>query len=147
MFFICFDINKLPRFKKVYGSESRFKHFISEVIHNNLDNLYLSRYIINCMKYELRSSKQYDKWFAKLKDSSIKIKVLARLDRVENGNFGDFKQIGSNLFELRFFFGSGLRIYYTIQESRVLFLLAGGDKSTQSKDIETAAELLNELEG
>ncbi|MCK4619942.1 MAG: type II toxin-antitoxin system RelE/ParE family toxin [Desulfobacterales bacterium] len=98
------------------------------------------------MKYELRSSKQYDKWFAKLKDSSIKIKVLARLDRVENGNFGDFKQIGSDLFELRFFFGSGLRIYYTIQEGRVLFLLAGGDKSTQSKDIERAAELLNELE-
>jgi len=99
------------------------------------------------MKYELRSSKQYDKWFAKMKDSSIKIKVLARLDRVENGNFGDFKQIGSNLFELSFFFGSGLRIYYTIQKSRVLFLLAGGDKSTQSKDIESAAELLNELEG
>ncbi len=99
------------------------------------------------MKYELRSSKQYDKWFAKLKDSSIKIKVLARLDRVENGNFGDFKQIGSNLFELRFFFGSGLRIYYTIQEDRVLFLLAGGDKSMQSKDIERATELLNELEG
>ena len=99
------------------------------------------------MKYELRSSKQYDKWFAKLKDSSIKIKVLARLDRVENGNFGDFKQIGSNLFELRFFIGSGLRIYYTIQEGRVLFLLAGGDKSSQSKDIERASELLNELEG
>ena len=99
------------------------------------------------MKYELRSSKQYDKWFAKLKDSSIKIKVLARLDRVENGNFGDFKQIGSNLFELRFFFGSGLRIYYTVQESRVFFLLAGGDKSTQSKDIERASNLLNELEG
>ena len=99
------------------------------------------------MKYDLRSSEQYDKWFVKLKDSSIKIKVLARLDRVENGNFGDFKQIGSNLFELRFFFGSGLRIYYTIQEGRVLFLLVGGDKSTQSKDIERAAELLNELEG
>ena len=82
-----------------------------------------------------------------MKDSSIKIKVLARLDRVENGNFGDFKQIGSNLFELRFFFGNGLRIYYTIQESRVLFLLAGGDKSTQSKDIERAAEFLKELEG
>jgi len=99
------------------------------------------------MKYDLRSSKQYDKWFVKLKDSSIKIKVLARLDRVENGNFGDFKQIGSNLFELRFFFGSALRIYYTIQEGRVLFLLVGGNKSTQSKDIERAAELLNELEG
>ncbi|OQY07451.1 MAG: addiction module antitoxin RelB, partial [Desulfobacteraceae bacterium 4572_123] len=41
----------------------------------------------------------------------------------------------------------GLRIYYTIQDGRVLFLLAGGDKSTQSKDIERASELLNELEG
>ncbi len=98
------------------------------------------------MKYKLRSTKQYDKWFARLKDSSVKIKVLARLDRVENGNFGDFKQISPNLFELRFFFGSGLRVYYTVQEDRVVFLLAGGDKSTQYKDIERASTLLNELE-
>ncbi|MDM8524386.1 type II toxin-antitoxin system RelE/ParE family toxin [Desulfococcaceae bacterium HSG8] len=97
------------------------------------------------MKYKLRSTKQYDKWFARLKDSSVKIKVLARLDRVANGNFGDFKQISTNLFELQFFFGGGLRIYYTVQKSRVVFLL-GGDKSAQSKDIERAYALLNELE-
>ena len=81
-----------------------------------------------------------------MKDSTVKMKVLARLNRVENGNFGDFKQLRQNLFELRFFFGAGLRIYYTIQGSKVVFLLAGGDKSSQEKDIEKVAEFLNELE-
>ncbi|MDM8539778.1 type II toxin-antitoxin system RelE/ParE family toxin [Desulfococcaceae bacterium HSG9] len=98
------------------------------------------------MRYKLRSTKQYDKWFARLKDSSVKIKVLARLDRIENGNFGDCKQISPNLSELRFFFGGGLRVYYTIKKGRVIFLLAGGDKSTQSKDIERASALLKKLE-
>ncbi len=84
--------------------------------------------------------------FSKLKESTAKIRVLARLNRVENGNFGDFKQISPNLFELRFFFGASLRIYYTIQNSTVVFLLAGGDKSSQEKDIEKVAELLKELE-
>ena len=63
-----------------------------------------------------------------------------------SSHFGDFKRIDSGLFELRFFFGSGLRIYYTIQNGRVVVLLAGGDKSTQTKDIEKATTLLNELE-
>jgi putative addiction module killer protein len=49
------------------------------------------------MQYTLESTWQYDKWFRNLKDSSSKIKILARLSRVENGNFGDFKQQGSNL--------------------------------------------------
>ena len=98
------------------------------------------------MKYKLRSTNQYDKWFSKLKESTAKIRVLARLNRVENGNFGDFKQISPNLFELRFFFGASLRIYYTIQNSTVVFLLAVGDKSSQEKDIEKVAELLKELE-
>ena len=62
------------------------------------------------IKYELRSTNQYDKWFARLKDSSVIVRVLARLDRIENGNFGDFKRIDSGLFELRLFFDSGLRI-------------------------------------
>ena len=98
------------------------------------------------MKYKLRSTKQYDKWFSKLKESTVKIRILARLNRVETGNFGDFKQINPSLFELRFFFGTGLRIYYTIQNYRVVFLLAGGDKSSQEKDIEKVAGLLKELE-
>ena len=63
------------------------------------------------MRYELRSTKQFDRWLDGLKDFSAKTKVLARLARVENGNFGDCKQIGPGLHEMRFFFGPGLRIY------------------------------------
>jgi len=98
------------------------------------------------MRYELRSTKQYDKWLAKLRDASVKLRVLARLAMVENGHFGDCKQITTDLFELRFFFGSGLRIYYTIQNDKVVFLLAGGDKSSQKRDIAKATELLAEFE-
>ena len=72
--------------------------------------------------------------------------MLARLSRIESGNFGDYKQVRTNLFELRFFFSSGLRVYYTIQGAQVVILLVGGDKSTQAKDIEKANDLLEELE-
>ena len=98
------------------------------------------------MRYKIESIKQYDKWFTRLKDSLVKIRILARLSRVENGNFGDFKPLSPKLFELRFFFGTGLRIYYTIKNDSVIILLVGGDKSTQDKDIVKATELLAELE-
>jgi putative addiction module killer protein len=98
------------------------------------------------MRFELRKTEIFDRWFAKLKDRSAKIKILARLDRVENGNFGDYKQIDKNLFELRIFFGPGYRIYYTIRGNTIVILLTGGKKATQSKDIEKAKTLLNELE-
>jgi putative addiction module killer protein len=62
------------------------------------------------------------------------------------GAFGDCKTIDANLFELRLFFGPGYRVYYTIKKERIIFLLAGGDKSTQTKDIEKALALLQVLE-
>lgn len=95
------------------------------------------------MRYELHRTEHYDKWFAKLKDRTVRLKVLARLARVENGNFGDFSQLSENLFELRFFFAGGLRIYYTIRDGIVIILLAGGDKSTQTRDIKKASEILH----
>lgn len=72
--------------------------------------------------------------------------MLARLDRIGNGSFGDFKPLGNGLSELRFFFGGGLRIYYTIRGGRVVLLLAGGDKASQSRDIERAKQILDKLE-
>ena len=98
------------------------------------------------MTYSLRSTKQFQKWLHKMRDQVTKRKVLARLERIKNGNFGDYKQISSDLFELRFFFGGGLRIYYTIRDSEIIFLLVGGDKSSQSSDIEKAQKMLNEME-
>jgi len=98
------------------------------------------------MKYELQSTSTFDKWLTKLKDASVRNRLLARLSRVENGNFGDYKQLSTNLYELRCFFGSGLRVYYTLRNGLVVLLLVGGNKSTQAKDIETATNLLQDLE-
>ena len=98
------------------------------------------------MKYEISSTKVFGKWFGGLKDSAVKRKILARLSRIECGNFGDYKVISSDVNELRFFFGAGLRIYYTIQQGRIVLLLVGGDKSTQSKDIDRAIQIQKELD-
>lgn len=61
-----------------------------------------------------------------------------RLLRVVHGNFGDSKALGGGLFEMRFSVGPGYRIYYAMFGSKVVLLLAGGDKSSQKRDIETA---------
>lgn len=81
----------------------------------------------------------------KLKDKGVKNKLLARLARIENGNFGDSKTISANLHELRMTFGGGLRVYYTINGGTVVLLLAGGNKASQSRDIETAKTILSNL--
>ena len=98
------------------------------------------------MRYELHSTNEFKKWFSNLKDVTSRRKLLARLDRIENGNFGDSKQIGSDLFELRFFFGAGFRIYYTVKNETVVLLLVGGDKASQQKDIARAEKILQEME-
>jgi putative addiction module killer protein len=72
-------------------------------------------------------------------------RLASRFVRVENGNFGDHKEIAENLFELRCFFGAGLRMYYTIRNRTVVLLLAGGNKDTQSRDIQRAKDMLDEL--
>jgi putative addiction module killer protein len=68
------------------------------------------------------------------------------IDIGKNGNFGDCKQIGKELYELRFFFGPGYRVYYTIKNKSVVILLVGGGKASQTKNIEKAKKHLNELE-
>ncbi len=98
------------------------------------------------MCYEIVSTSIFEMWLKKLSDRATKNKVLARLARVENGNFGDFKKLEDNLFELRLFFAGGLRIYYTIQQEKVVLLLNGGNKSSQKKDIAKAKQILDELE-
>ena len=65
--------------------------------------------------YELENGKEPVKeWLLKL-DSSTRVKIIKRLERIYDDNFGDYKQIAPNLYELRFFFGKGYRIYYTIK--------------------------------
>ncbi|MFI3219102.1 MAG: type II toxin-antitoxin system RelE/ParE family toxin [Methylococcales bacterium] len=97
------------------------------------------------MTYLIHTTAIFDKWLSKIKDKATRYRLETRLSRIANGHFGDAKPIESNLFELRFFFCSGFRIYYTIRGAEIVLLLCGGDKSSQSSDIETAKKLLNEL--
>lgn len=85
-----------------------------------LYSLYLMRYIW-VMKYTIETTKHYDKWFKKLKDSLSKIKVLARLSRVENGNFGEHKQVGTNFYELRFFSAQVSEFIIPSKETELFF--------------------------
>ncbi|MGE4266344.1 MAG: type II toxin-antitoxin system RelE/ParE family toxin [Deferribacterales bacterium] len=82
----------------------------------------------------------FNEWLSTL-EKSIKLRILRRLDRIAMGNFGDHKQIDGNVYELRFFFGSGYRIYFGKDGETLVVLLCGGDKSSQNKDIETARSL------
>lgn len=97
------------------------------------------------MKYKLLATDDFNNWFGKIKDVFVKRRILARLARVENGNLGDYKPLDSDLYELRFFFAGGIRIYFTLQGHEVLLLLAGGEKSGQDRDIEKAKRILEGL--
>ena len=91
--------------------------------------------------YAIYTTDTFDRWFARLRDTQAKIRIQARIDRVEDGNFGDHKVVGEGVSELRFFFGSGFRIYYCQRGEQIIILLAGGDKSSQESDISTAIAL------
>jgi len=71
---------------------------------------------------------------------TVSNRILARLNRVRLGNFGDSKAIGKGLYELKFMIGPGYRIYYGRIGKRIVLLLTGGDKSSQKADIKKAYE-------
>ena len=77
-------------------------------------------------------------------DSIFRKRINQRILRLEEGNFGDFKKLSDDIYELRFTFGKGYRIYYTKIENKIVLLINGGDKSDQSNDIIKAQKLLIE---
>lgn len=94
--------------------------------------------------YQLKNGKEpVREWLLSL-DKVTMVKITKRLERIYDDNFGDYKQIAPNLYEMRFIFGKGYRIYYTIEKEVIVLLLHAGDKSKQSKDIETAKEYLKD---
>ena len=89
---------------------------------------------------------EFRDWLDGLKDMRAQIRIAARLRQAEAGNLGDWKSVGERLFEMRVDAGPGYRLYFTRRQSILVVMLAGGDKSTQSKDIRRAQKLLVELE-
>jgi putative addiction module killer protein len=84
----------------------------------------------------------YTEWETSL-DRQIRARIDARLARIRfTGNLGDFKSVHDGVFELRFDFGPGYRVYFGFDQmkSKLIILLAGGSKRHQAQDIAKAKE-------
>jgi putative addiction module killer protein len=87
----------------------------------------------------------YRDWIDSLKDRLGRARVQVRVDRLAHGNPGQHRMLTNGVCELKIDFGSGYRVYYTERGGVVIVLLAGGDKSSQDRDIKTAIALAKGL--
>ena len=95
--------------------------------------------------YTIKQTDLFSKWLTKLKDIQGKVSIIRRIERMKIGNFGDCKSLGDEISELRLTNGPAYRIYYTKHGDEIIILLVGGDKSTQSDDIQKAKKIAKEL--
>ncbi len=98
------------------------------------------------MKYEVTRTREFVRWQTRLKDRQARRAVTMRLVRARAGHLGDTKPLGGGVSEMRIFAGKGYRLYFTIREGQLIVLLCAGDKSSQSRDIEKARQILKDLE-
>ena len=84
---------------------------------------------------------EYRAWIDSLKDLAGRARVLMRVDRLIHGNPGAHRKLAEGVAELKIDVGPGYRVYYSQRGDRLLLLLAGGDKSSQAKDIAKALKL------
>ena len=97
------------------------------------------------MEYEVVQTEIFKNWRENLRDLIAARRIQARIDRVISGNFGDWKTEAGEVKALRIDHGPGYRLYYVIRKKKVVFLLCGGDKSTQTADIKHAIEIAKEV--
>ncbi len=97
--------------------------------------------------FDVRQTDVFAEWlnYLESKDEDAYGRIVGRLDRVAQGNLGDIRPVGGNVSELRVHYGPGYRIYLSRRGREVVFLLCGGDKSTQRRDIKRAMELAQEV--
>ncbi len=89
----------------------------------------------------------YLDWLTRLRDTRANLAVVSRVRRMENGNFGDQKSCRDGVWELRIDVGAGYRLYYAMAGKQIVLLLCGGDKKSQSADIERAVEFWKQWQG
>ncbi len=90
---------------------------------------------------EIYKTETFKKWINSLSDIKARARILVRIERLAAGNLGDVKPVGEGVSELRIDYGPGYRIYFIKREEKIIILLSGGDKRTQSSDIKTALRL------
>lgn len=86
-------------------------------------------------------TEEYAEWIDTVKDQAGRARILVRVERLIGGNPGQHRNLTDGVSELKIDFGPGYRVYYSQRGTRLLLLLVGGDKSSQSKDIQLAIKL------
>ncbi len=94
---------------------------------------------------EIRETEVYSRWFKSLRDRQARARIDIRIRRLSMGNPGDVKPVGQGISELRIDYGPGYRVYFVQRGETLIILLAGGDKSTQGRDIKIALDLAQDL--
>jgi len=94
---------------------------------------------------DVRITKIYQDWINALKDRVGRARIQVRVDRLVHGNPGQYRNLTDGVSEMKIDFGPGYRVYYTEKNGELIVLLAGGDKSTQQQDIDTAITLAKNL--
>jgi putative addiction module killer protein len=97
------------------------------------------------LMYAVQQTECFVLWLASLRDLRAKLAVGRRLERAASGNLGDYKCLGGGVNELRINVSAGYRVYFTRKGASVIFLLVGGDKSTQTADILNARKLVEDM--
>jgi putative addiction module killer protein len=96
--------------------------------------------------YRIGESPQFVKWLEALRDRQASARVIDRIKRASNGNFGDVKSASGGISEMRIDYGPGYRVYFFQRGKELVILLCGGDKRTQGADIAHAKRLKFEIE-
>ena len=94
---------------------------------------------------EIRQTQVYAQWFNSLRDRQARARIDTRIRHLSLGNPGDAQPVGEGVSELRIDYGPGYRVYFVPRGQTLVILLAGGDKRTQDRDIQTALQLAHEL--
>ena len=86
----------------------------------------------------LNEQSPFIEWLESIQDRKTQQRIRTRIERLKFGSLGDVKFIGEGVFEMRLHFGAGYRIYFGKVDNTIVLLLCGGDKSSQTRDIERA---------
>jgi putative addiction module killer protein len=93
---------------------------------------------------EVRQTAEFARWLRRLADAQALARIVGRIRRIEQGNFGDVRSLGAGLMEMRIDHGPGYRVYFVRRGDMIVILLSGGDKRSQTKDIEKARRMAKE---
>jgi putative addiction module killer protein len=95
--------------------------------------------------FRVLSSPQFQAWVTSLRDKKAKALISSRIARIGAGLSGDVKIVATGILEARIHYGPGYRVYFTRRGQDIILILAGGDKSSQDRDIEAAIKIRAEI--